>query len=74
MKRLFICLLLGFGLIYSSCCYGIDYIKASPMKIVLTDRNFVNTLTVKTEEGVYRIFIIEGTNGGGTGITAVKIK
>ena len=44
------------------------------MKMVLTERNFVNTTLVTTEEGVYRIFMIEGTNGGGVGITAVKIK
>ena len=45
------------------------------MKVVMTDRNFVSTTTVTTEEGTYRVFTIESTNGkGGVGITAVKIK
>lgn len=74
MKQLFIGIIIGIGLICSSCCIAQDYIKASPMKMVLTERNFVNTTLVTTEEGVYRIFMIEGTNGGGVGITAVKIK
>lgn len=73
MKQLFIGLLVGIGIACSSCC-AIDYIKTSPMKVVLTDRNHIMTTTVTTEEGVYRIFTIERTDNGGAGITAVKIK
>lgn len=73
MKQLFIGLLIGIGIACSSCS-AIDYIKTAPMKVVLTDRNHIVTTTVTTEEGVYRIFTIEGTDGGGAGITAVKIK
>ena len=74
MKQLFLGIVIGIGLVCSSCCVAHDFLKATPMKVVLTDRNFVNTTTVTTEEGVYRLFTIEGTNGGGVGITAVKIK
>lgn len=74
MKQLFLGIVIGIGLICSSCCFAQDFIKASPMKIILTDRNFVNTALITTEDGVYRIFTIEGTNGGGVGISAVKIK
>lgn len=73
MKQLFTGILIGVGIACSSCC-ALDYIKATPMKVVLTERNMVNTTTVITEEGVYRIFMIEGTDGKGAGITAVKIK
>ena len=74
MKQLFLGILIGIGLVCSSCCVANDFLKATPMKVVLTERNFVNTTTVTTEEGVYRLFTIEGTNEGGVGITAVKIK
>ena len=73
MKQLFIGLLIGIGIACCSCC-AVDYIKTTPMQVVLTDRNHIMTTTVSTEEGVYRIFTIERTNDGGAGITAVKIK
>jgi len=73
MKQLFIGLLLGIAIAGCSC-RAIDYIKATPMKVVLTDRNHVMTTTITTEEGVYRIFTIERTDGDGAGIAAVKIK
>ena len=66
---------LAIGLTCSACCLSFDFIKSTPMKVVMTDRNFVSTTTVTTEEGTYRVFTIESTNGkGGVGITAVKIK
>ena len=74
MKKVFLLAVIGLALIFSACCLAQDFIKATPMKVVLTDRNFVNTTLVKTEEGVYRLFIIEGRNGGGVGISAVKIE
>ena len=41
----------------------------------MTDRNHVTTTTVTTEEGTYRIFMAENTNGNsGIGISAIKIK
>ena len=41
----------------------------------MTDRNHVTTTKVTTEEGTYRIFMAENTNGnGGIGISAIKIK
>lgn len=41
----------------------------------MTDRGHVNTTKVTTEEGTYRIFTIESTDGkGGVGISAIKIK
>ena len=43
------------------------------MKVILTDKNYIYTTTVNTEEGTYRIFTVENKNGG-AGITAVKIK
>lgn len=51
------------------------FINDEPFKVVITERNFVNTTKVKTEEGSYRIFTIESTqgDGGSVGITAVKI-
>ena len=73
MKQLFIGLLFGIGIACSSCC-ALDYIKTEPVKVVMTDRNHVTTTTVTTEEGVYRIFMLERTNADGAGITAVKIK
>jgi transcriptional regulator CtsR len=50
-------------------------ITAEPMQVVLTERNHVTTTRVTTEEGTYRIFTIESTDGkGGVGISAIKIK
>jgi hypothetical protein len=77
MKQLLIGLSIGLliGLTCAACSVAKEYIKAEPMTTVLTERNFVNTMKVTTEEGVYRIFTIENrNNGGGVGITAVKIK
>ena len=73
MKQLFIGLIIGVGIACTSCC-AIDYIKTLPVQVVLTDRNHVTTTTVTTEEGVYRIFMLERTDGGGAGISAIKIK
>jgi hypothetical protein len=43
--------------------------------MVMSERNFINTTKVTTEDGTYRIFTIEGTDKqGGVGITAVKIE
>ena len=73
MKQLFIGLVIG--LTCSACCFSYNYIKSTPMKVVMTDRNFVNTTIITTEEGTYRLFTIESTDGkGGVGISAVKIK
>ncbi|MCI5911730.1 MAG: hypothetical protein MRZ46_08830 [Oscillospiraceae bacterium] len=73
MKQLFTGLLAGIGIACTSCC-AVDYIKTMPVQVVLTDRNHVTTTTVTTEEGIYRIFMLERTNDGGAGIAAVKIK
>ena len=63
---------------YTSRCgllpWIIQKMKFATNSMAINDRIFVNTTLVTTEEGVYRIFIIEGRNGGGAGITAVKIK
>ena len=73
MKQLFIGI--AIGLTCSACCFSYDFIKSTPMKLVMTERNFITTTTVTTEEGTYRIFTIEGTlEKAGVGITAVKIK
>jgi len=64
---------LAIGLACSACCTAKDNFTAHHMSIVPTDRNYVFTTKVDTEEGTYRIFTLEGQNGG-SGITAVKIK
>lgn len=77
MKQLLIGLTLGFivGITCTACSLAKGHIMAEPMTAVLTERNFVNTTRVTTEEGTYRIFTIEGTDkNGGVGITAVTIK
>ena len=76
MKQLILGLVIGLavGLTCSACSLALSTIKADPMTIVLTERNFVQTTKVTTEEGTYRIFTIEGNNRNGVGITAVKIK
>ena len=73
MKQLFAGVLIGIGIACTSC-RAIEYINTLPAQVVLTDRNHVTTTTVTTKEGIYRIFMLERTNGGGAGITAVKIK
>ena len=75
MKQL-IGLTLGF-VIGLTCagCVAQAYLTAEPMQVVMTDRGHINTTKVTTEEGTYRIFTIENTNGnGGVGISAIKIE
>ncbi len=78
MKNLIIGLFSGLiiGLTCTACSALKDMmITAEPMQVVMTERNHVTTTKVTTEEGTYRIFTIENTDGtGGVGITAVKIK
>lgn len=76
MKQLILGLSIGLaiGLTCTACTLALPIIKAEPLTIVLTDRNFVQTTKVTTEEGTYRIFTIEGNNKNGVGITAIKIK
>ena len=74
MKQL-IGLTLGF-VIGLTCagCVAQAYLTAEPMQVVMTDRGHVNTTKVTTEEGTYRIFTMESTDGkGGVGISAVKL-
>ena len=50
-------------------------LTSSLSQVVLTERGHVTTTKVSTEEGIYRIFILENTNGnGGIGISAIRIK
>jgi len=77
MKNLIIGLTVGLaiGLTCTGCSIAKAFITAEPMQVVMTDRNFVNTTKVTTEEGTYRIFTIESTDSkGGVGISAIKIK
>jgi transcriptional regulator CtsR len=77
MKQLIIGLTIGLavGLTCTACSIAKGIITAEPMQVVLTERNNVTTTKVTTEEGTYRIFTIESTDGkGGVGISAVKIK
>lgn len=77
MKNLIIGLALGLavGLTCTACLMAKGMITAEPQQVVLTERNHVTTTKVTTEEGTYRIFTIESTDGkGGVGISAVKIK
>ncbi len=75
MKQLITGLLIGFAIsLFAGCSIAKTFITAESMQMIMTERNFVNTTKVTTEEGVYRIFTIEGTDGKGVGITAVKIK
>ncbi len=77
MKQLLMGLIIGLtaGLICTGCSMANAHITSDPMQVILTERNFVNTTKVTTEDGTYRIFTIESTDGkGGAGISAVKIK
>lgn len=77
MKQLIIglCIGLAVGLTCTGCSIAKAFITAEPLQVVMTDRNHVTTTTVTTEEGTYRIFMAENTNGnGGIGISAIKIK
>lgn len=77
MKNLIIGLSIGLavGLTCTACSMAKGMITAEPQQVVLTERNHVTTTRVTTEDGTYRIFTIESTDGkGGVGISAVKIK
>ncbi len=76
MKQLIIGLTLGLavGLTCAGCSVAKAHLSAEPMQVVMTDRGHVNITKVTTEEGTYRIFTIESTDGkGGVGISAVKL-
>jgi len=76
MKQLILGLTIGLivGLTCAGCSIAKTHLTAEPLQMVLTERNHVMTTKVKTEEGTYRIFTIESTDGkGGVGITAVKL-
>ena len=75
MKQLITGLIIGFviSIVFTGCSMAKTFLTAEPMQMIMTERNFVNTTKVTTEEGVYRIFTIEGTDGKGVGITAVKL-
>lgn len=76
MRQLILGLALGIviGLTCTGCSLAKAFISAEPMQVVLTERGHITTTKVKTEEGTYRIFTIENTNGnGGVGISAVKL-
>lgn len=77
MKQLIIglCIGLAVGLTCTCCSIAKAMITTEPLQVVMTDRNHVTTTKVVTEEGTYRIFMAENTNGnGGIGISAIKIK
>ena len=76
MKQFIVGLAIGLavGLTCAGCSIAKAHLTAEPMQIVLTERNHVMTTKVTTEEGTYRIFTIESTDGkGGVGISAVKL-
>ena len=77
MKQFFIGIIIGITAVITctACSIATGHITTEPMQVILTERNFINTTKVTTEEGTYRIFTIESTDGkGGVGISAVKIK
>ena len=77
MKHLIIGLAIGLtlGLVCSAYAITKRTINTEPFTMVMSERNFINTTKVTTEDGTYRIFTIEGTDKqGGVGITAVKIE
>ena len=77
MRQLILGLALGIviGLTCTGCSLAKAFISAEPMQVVLTERGHITATKVKTEEGTYRIFTIENTNGnGGVGISAIKIE
>ena len=76
MRQLILGLALGIviGLTCTGCSIAKEFITTEPMQVVLTERGHITTTKVKTEDGTYRIFTIENTNGnGGVGISAVKL-
>ena len=77
MRQLILGLALGIviGLTCTGCSIAKEFITTEPMQVVLTERGHITTTKVKTEEGTYRIFTIENTNGNsGVGISAIKIE
>ena len=78
MKQLILGLGIGLavGLTCTACSIAKGFITAEPLQTIMTERNHVTTTKVTTEEGTYRIFMVENTNGnnGGIGISAIKIK
>ena len=77
MRQLILGLALGIviGLTCAGCSIAKEFITTEPMQVVLTERGHITTTKVKTEEGTYRIFTIENTNGnGGVGISAVRVE
>ena len=77
MKQLILGLTIGLavGLTCAGCSVAKAFISAEPMQVVLTERGHIQTTKVKTEEGTYRIFTIESTDGkGGVGISAIRIE
>lgn len=77
MKQLIIglCIGLAVGITCAGCSMAKAFITTESLQVVMTDRNYVTTTKVNTEEGTYRIFMAESTDGkGGVGITAIKIK
>ncbi len=77
MKQLIIGLSIGLvvGLTCTACSALKGMITAEPMQVIMTERNHVTTTKVTTEEGTYRIFMVESTDDkGGVGISAIKIK
>lgn len=64
MKQLVIGLTIGLaiGLNCTACSLALPTIKAEPSTVVLTDRNFVQTTKVTTEEGIYRILSLFAHN------------
>ena len=77
MKKMIlgICIGIAIGLTCTACSLAKSPLKAEPFTQVLTERGFINTTKVSTEEGTYRIFTVENRNSqfGGMGITAIKI-
>ena len=78
MKQTFFSLLVGIiiGLTGCACSIANGHITTKPMSHVLTERGYINTTVLTTEEGTYRIFIAENRDPktGGMGIAAIKIK
>lgn len=72
MKNLILGIIIG--LTCTACCIAKDQSYINHMKVILTDKNYIYTTTVNTEEGTYRIFTVENKNGNTNGITAIKIK
>lgn len=71
MKKLIITLIIG--LLVGNAVYAENVVVNPTQKILYTKlNNGIYTTKVKTDEGMYRIFVIQ--SGYGAGITAVKIE